>query len=216
MRTNPDHTRLRTVAIVCWLIGGWWITHLTHLYTLDAPSSLLVAKIIASIILAAVGIAFWQLGTDRRAGIVLDPKGMMLNLGHYAAFVSWDNIAAMGVCHHRSSLLALGSPHQLGLRLHDLTEFIQSYEERLPASGGPLGAALQLLAHLVRRYCPNKPDTISFKHLRQQRAHTGYDVLIPEAILGQKIETFIAQANAYQQALLQRRMGLQFRHPAAA
>jgi hypothetical protein len=198
MRTNPDHARLRIVAIGCWSLSGWWIVQMMHIESVISVSFLLFAKFIASVLLLSVGIAFWQLATDKRAGVLLDKKGIMLNLGHYAAFVAWDNITALGVSQHRDSVLALGSSRQLGIQLADSHTFLQSYEERMPASNGPLGVALRFLERKMRRLRPqHKSSGLTPEHLAHTRAVSGYDILVPEAFLGQKVHVFIDAADKY-------------------
>lgn len=197
MRTYPNYTRLRFVAIFCWIISSWLILQSAQIQYFTQPLLLPVAQTLASLLILAVGIAFWQLATDPQAGVVLDKKGMMLNLGHYAAFIDWDNVAEIGVSHHRSSLLSLGSARQLGIRLQEPAPVIQSYEERLPASRGPLGAALRHLHRVLQPLNNSDPDAWG-SHLAHTRARTGYDILIPEAILGQKIDMFIATARSFQ------------------
>lgn len=189
MRIWPNYTRLRSVAIACWTFGSWWIIQLGQLNFISDSWLLFIPMALAGIILLALGIAFWELGTDRYAGILFDSKGIMLNLGHSVAFVAWDNIAEVGVSQHRKSLLDLGSSHQLGLKLHDPHAYIQSYEQRLPASQGPLGVALRFIALFLRplrsRDVAPTPDLLA-----RTRIDTGYDVLIPEILLGDKAEAF--------------------------
>jgi hypothetical protein len=196
MRTNPDYARLRIVAIVCWSLSGWWIVQMIHIEPVTSISILPFAKFIASVLVLAVGIAFWQLATDKRAGIIVDKKGMMLNLGHYAAFVAWDNLVELGKSQHRDSVLALGSPRQLGIRLDDADTFLQSYEERMPASTGLLGTALRFLERTIRHWHHN-PSGLTPEHLAHTRSVSGYDILIPEAILGQKVDVFINTIEQY-------------------
>ncbi len=198
MRLHPDLLKLRVVAIGCWIFGGWWIIQWGSLASLDlgAAPALLIFQAVASIILIGLGIAFWMLGTDQRAGVVFDSKGMMLNMGHYAAFVGWDNIDSLGKSHHRSSLLTLGSRRQLGILLHDQEAFIQSYEERLPAAKGPLARALRLLDTALRPL-RRESDRASLEQLRRMRMRTGYDIQIPETFLGQSVEAFLATTQRY-------------------
>lgn len=197
MRIQPNLSRLRIVAIVCWLLSGWWLVHIGRIETIVHTSIFLVAAILASSIFLAIGIAFWQLGTDRQAGLFLDAKGIMLNLGHYAAFVAWNNLESMGVSQHRSSLLALGSSRQLGIRLCDTDLFLQTYEERLPASHGPLGATLRLLDRLLRPWNHHRALISPEEQLRRNRERIGYDILIPEALLGKRAEEFVELASQY-------------------
>jgi hypothetical protein len=194
MRIAPDHPRLRAVAIGCWIFGCWWAIQLgvASLYT----HALSIAIAFLAIVLFALGVAFWLLGTDHRAGIVFDSKGLMLNLGHSAAFIAWDNIAAIGVSRHRASLLTLGSPHQLGLKLRNPQAYIQSYEERLPASTGLFARALRLLNRALRPF-EHKPSAPTLDTLSRLRDCTGYDVLVPEALLGGKAEAFVELVEVY-------------------
>lgn len=190
MHIQPDRTRLRIVALVCWMLGGWLLLQPTPLGWLPATPLLAVALMLASVIVLALGVAFWLLGTDQRAGVALDDKGLMLNLGHYAAFVDWDNVAALGASQQRNSLLALGSTRQLGIRLHDPQRYLQSYEERLPASQGPLAMALRLLQRMLCWMRSCDPD-LTADDLLRRRARTGYDILIPETMLGQSSDEFL-------------------------
>jgi hypothetical protein len=120
----------------------------------------------------------------------------MFNMGYYAAFVAWENIAALGVTTHRSSLLSLGSPHQLGITLHDPQTFLQSYEERLPATRGPLGKALRLLARIMRQFSRSCSE-VSPRSLERMRQKTGYDIVIPEALLGMPATAFVEIVESY-------------------
>jgi hypothetical protein len=200
MQTQPDRTRLRIVAIVCWLLGGWLILQPTPLGWLHTGPLLAVALVLAGVIVLALGIAFWSLGTDQRAGVALDDKGLMLNLGHYAAFVAWDNIAALGVSEQRNSLLTLGSARQLGIRLHDPQRYLQSYEERLPASGGLVGLALRLLRGVLCWVRPCHTE-LTTDDLARMRTRTGYDILIPETLLGQSSEEFLMLVQPFRRDL---------------
>ncbi|MCG8351194.1 MAG: hypothetical protein MI924_25770 [Chloroflexales bacterium] len=194
MRIAPDHPRLRAVAVACWALGAWWTVQLgvASLYT----HALSIAIAFLAIILFAIGVAFWLLGTDRRAGIVFDSKGLMLNLGHSAAFIAWDNIAAIGISRHRTSLLTLGSSRQLGIKLRDPQAYIQSYEERLPASTGLFAQGVRLLDRALRSF-GHKPSAPTPDTLARLRARTGYDLLVPEALLGGKAKAFAELVAVY-------------------
>lgn len=196
MRIAPNHPRLRLVAIVCWILGGWWVVQLSLLNPFVYPPLLTIAVVLASSVLLAVGIAFWQLATDKRAGVVLDAKGLMLNMGHYAAFIAWENISDVGVSQHRASLLALGSNRQLGFKLRNPHAYLQSYEVRLPAAHGPLAVALRLLDWVLRPICYTAALP-TVEHLERTRTRTGYDVLIPEALLGGRAEAFVEMVQHY-------------------
>ncbi len=196
MRINPDHVRLRVVAMVCWVLAAWWIIQFGSLLSVSPPW-LVVAVALGGIVFLAVGIAFWELGTDRRAGVMLDDKGVMLNMGNYAAFITWENIAAVGVTPYRGTLLFLGSSRQLGIRLNDAEAYIQSYEERLPASHGPLGWMLRRIEGLLRSlHQHDRAPTL--EGLAQIRTRTGYDVVIPETLLGGTAEAFAQLLEVYQ------------------
>jgi hypothetical protein len=149
----------------------------------------------------AVGIGFWLLGTDHRAGVVLDPKGIMLNLGQFAAFVSWDNIAEIAPTYQRSSLLSLGSSRQIGLRLYDIDSYLQSYEPRLPASRGFFAQLVRALRSQVAR----QDHVPSSKQLARFRHRTGFDLIIPEAQLGGRAEAFVELIEVYRYNPRQRR-----------
>lgn len=203
MRIAPNHPRLRAVAFVCWALGSWWILHLGFASTHTRLLSIALA--LAAIVLLAIGIAFWLLGTDRRAGVIFDSKGLMLNLGHSAAFVAWDNIAAIGVSRHRTSLLSLGSAAQLGIKLRDPQAYIQSYEERLPASNSLIARALRLLDRSLRPF-RRRTAAPTVETLERTRARCGYDVLVPEALLGGKATAFVEMVESYRYDPHQRRM----------
>lgn len=203
MRIAPNHPRLRVIALFCWAIGAWWMLQPGVFGVLRIPPILVASSIILASIILAVGVAFWLLGTDRRAGISFDSKGLMLNLGHSASFVAWENIAGIGVSQRYISLLALGSPGQIGMRLHDPAAYLQSYEVRLPASRGLLARAIRAIERLARRSgAPREPTLESIHDLRQR---TGYDILIPEALLGGSARAFVTLLESYKVSPEQRR-----------
>jgi hypothetical protein len=186
MYIAPRFARFRTVALVCWILATWFIIQGAML-TPQASPMLVVSIVMLACLLAAIGVAFWPLGKDRRAGVVLDSKGMLLNLSHYAAFIAWENVAHVGISTHRRHLLALGSRRQLGIALHDIQPYVQSYEERMPAATGMLACLLRWLALLLRPLRgPN--DASLAARMARCKAATGYDVLIPEAFLGGEAE----------------------------
>jgi hypothetical protein len=201
MRITPNHPRLRAIALACWATGGWWLWQAALLgsgsLVLIATGSVLVAALSLSL-----GVAYWQLGNDRRAGIVFDAKGLMLNLGSSSAFVAWDNIAAVGVCRERNTLLTLGSQRQLGIRLHDPQPYLQSYEARLPAARGPLAAGLAVIHYALAplRHNQHTPQ----RTLMRQRARTGYDVLVPDTLLGGSAHSFAQLVETYRSNPAQR------------
>ncbi len=197
MRITPNHPRLRLIALLCWIVGSWWLMQIILLDTRHSTPFLSAAILVSGAMFLAIGIAFWELGLDQRAGIVLDRKGMMLNLGHSSAFVAWDNVAEVGLCHHRDSLLALGSRHQLGIRLQNPAAYIQSYEQRLPSASGPLALSLQTLYAALQPLRQIDDGLPKIDHLRRTRTRTGYDVVIPEVFLGGRAEAFITMIEAY-------------------
>jgi len=196
MRIYPDHHRLRAIALGCWVVAAWWVVQL-RVVTADSVSPLLaVCVVLLSAVLLALGVAFWLLGRDRRAGIVFDSKGLLLNLGNSSSFVSWDNIERVGLSAKRSSWFALGSAQQLGIRLRRGEPYIQSCELRLPAADGPLAELIRGLSYLLALGRPTeRPPTIA--DLVRVRASTGYDILVPETFLGGKAESFVHLVDAY-------------------
>src|SRR5689334_5650334 len=133
MRIIPNQPRLRAIAIGCWALGGWCIVYGGLLLVAHTSTVLVVSVELLALLGLAVGVAFWLLSSDRQAGITLDSKGLLLNLGHSSAFISWANIERVGVTARRDSLLPLGSSCQLGISLRDPQAYIQTYEDRLPA-----------------------------------------------------------------------------------
>jgi hypothetical protein len=197
MRITPNQPRLRVVALACWATGAWCALYGARLGTTGRYSVALtmLAELLA-LMLLAVGVAFWLLSGDRRAGIVFDAKGLLLNLGHSSAFVAWENIERVGVVSYRASLFDIGSRHQIGIALYDVGAYVQSYEQRLPSGRGPLARALELLARLLRPF-DQSSDQPLLARLSLVRARTGYDVLIPEALLGGKAESFAGLVEFY-------------------
>lgn len=204
MRIAPNHPRLRIVAVACWALGGWLLLQPGVLVATSFGQLLSAALVIAAALVLAFGVAFWLLGTDRRAGIVFDSKGLTLNLGHSASFVSWENIAAVGVSEHRANLFSLGSRSQIGIRLHRPEEYLQSYEARLPASRGLIAAALRLVQRVLR-LAQRTPEAPSLNDLAQMRRRTGYDLIIPEALLGGRAAAFVEIVEAYRTSPAERR-----------
>jgi hypothetical protein len=196
MRIAPNHPRLRAIAVACWALGGWWIVQIGLLTSGRLATALIIFMALLGIVLLALGIAFWALGSDRRAGVVFDNKGVLLNLGHSASFVSWENIERIGTSNQRLSWLSLGSAQMLGIRLRDLQPYLQSYEARLPAAGGLFGLTLRWLRDLLDRLAAN--DAVpSVEQLARVRARTGYDILVPEALLGGQAGAFVELIESY-------------------
>lgn len=200
MRVAPNHPRLRTIALACWALGAWWIVQIGLLSpTLFSPW-MIILMTLTGVLLLALGVAFWALSGDRRAGVVFDSKGLLLNLGSSASFVGWENIERLGISARRSSWLSVGSARALGIRLRDSAAYLQSYEARLPAADGPLGGTLRLLQRLLARAgvvgrSPSAAD------LARTRGRTGYDVVIPEALLGGAAGAFVELAEQYRRDL---------------
>ena len=196
MRISPNFSRLRMIALSCWILGTWWMFQSGHLKALSLPPLLVVGEVILATIIFTVGVVFWLLGNDRRAGVTFDRKGLSLNLGSSASFVAWDNIAKIGLCRRRMSLFALGSHSQLGITLRDPAVYLQSYETRLPSGRGLIVQAVRALKRLMRREQIVHEPTLAV--IEAQRHRTGYDIVIPEAQLGGSARAFIALIEAYQ------------------
>jgi hypothetical protein len=197
MRITPNQPRLRAIGLGCWVLGGWCLVYAARLMLGGASHQWLAFFVVLLGLLAlAVGISFWLLGSDRRAGIVFDAKGLLLNLGHSSAFIAWENIERIGVARHRASLFDLGSRKQLGIALRDAHSYVQSYEQRLPSGRGALAGALRALDKALRpfRRHNDRPLVGQMAHFR---ARTGYDVLIPEALLGGTAEAFAHLVESY-------------------
>lgn len=196
MRVSPNHHRLRVIALCCWISASLWILSLTLVTTNGVSLLLAICVVLFSAFLLALGISFWLLGRDRRAGVVFDSKGLLLNLGRSTSFVSWDNIERIGVSNRRSTWMALGSIQQLGIRLYRPEPYIQSCEVRLPAADGPLAGGVYSLSHLLStdRSAERLPTIDALNHVR---VRTGYDILVPEAFLGGKAESFVHLIHAF-------------------
>jgi hypothetical protein len=197
MRITPNHPRLRLVALGCWAVSGWCIIQGAQLAGDHPALSIMVVGVeLLALLLLAFGVAFWQISADKRAGIVFDTKGLLLNLGNSSAFIAWENIERVGVSSYRIRVLSIGSRRQLGIRLRDTTAYVQSYEDRLPAAQGLLARGLRLVQSLLRPY-QRVADTSIVSYLAQCRAGTGYDVLVPEALLGGTAEAFVDLLDTY-------------------
>jgi hypothetical protein len=205
MRIPPNQPRLRAVALGCWALSGWCIIYGGRLVINHTEAALLIISIeLLALLGLAVGVAFWVLSTDRRAGITFDSKGLMLNLGNSSAFISWHNIESLGVTKHRSSLFTLGSQRQLGITLRDVQPYLQSYEARLPSARGALAHGVRLIGAALRPW-RRLHAAPSAAQMAACRAQTGYDVLVPEALLGGATEAFVELAEMYRLHPSQRR-----------
>jgi hypothetical protein len=187
MRTTFNSRRLRLVATLLLVLGGGCVALATFL---PLGSPLPLAGMALGSVLVAVALKFWGLSRDRRAGVIVDSKGLLLNLGHSSAFISWANIERAGTSTRVTSLLTIGSRRQLGIALRDVRPYIQSYEERLPSGSGAIGDALRRAQQLLRARHPLADEELAL-HLAMSRRRTGYDVVIPEALLGQPAHVFI-------------------------
>jgi hypothetical protein len=197
MRIIPNQPRLRAIALGCWALGGWCIVYGVRLLAdRTAPILLAVSVELLALLGLAVGVAFWLLSSDRQAGITFDAKGMLLNLGHSSAFISWANIERVGVTARRDSLLTLGSSRQVGIALRDPQAYIQTYEERLPAARGLLGRGMRLLDSALRPWRQVSDAPIAAQ-LAAAKLQTGYHVLAPEALLGGRAEAFVELVETY-------------------
>jgi hypothetical protein len=184
------------VALSCWTIGCWFVVQGSQIARATSAYVLIVVSVeLLALLMLAIGIAFWQIGIDKRAGVVLDEKGIVLNLGHSSSFIAWENIERVGVSYHRASVLSIGSRCQVGICLRDLGPYVQSYEERLPANQGLLARALQLIQSLLRPYVRVEASLAS--RIAHYRAETGYDVLIPETLIGGKANAFVEMLDRY-------------------
>ncbi len=209
MRISPNHPRLRIVAFACWALGAYCLVHGGFL-SLNATTLLVltVSTQLLGMILLALGVAFWLLSADQRAGVVFDGKGLLLNLGSSSSFIAWENIERVGVSAHRSHLLSLGSARQFGIALKHSERYVQSYEERLPAASGPFASALRAIDVLLRPFRAVS-DRPLIQQLEQNRERTGFDVLIPETFLGGHADTFAQLVEAYRSHASRRHSGEQ-------
>ena len=197
MRIIPNQPRLRVIAIGCWVLGSWFIVYGGSLFAEHAVAILLVLciELLASFGLA-VGVAFWLLSSDRQAGITFDSKGMLLNLGHSSSFINWANIERVGVTSRRDSLLTIGSARQIGIVLRNQQAYIQTYEDRLPATRGALARGIRLIDTALRPWRRVSDAPIAAR-LATCHAQTGYHVLVPEALLGGTAEAFVTLIETY-------------------
>lgn len=205
MRIIPNQPRLRVIALGCWVLSGWCIVYGGSLFAEHTATLLLLLCIeLLALIGLAVGVAFWLLSSDRQAGITFDSKGMMLNLSHSSAFISWANIERVGVTSRRDSLLALGSARQVGIALHDSQAYIQTYEDRLPATRGVLARGIRLIDAALRPW-RHASDAPIAARLATCQLQTGYHVLVPEALLGGTTEAFVKLIDTYRRYPSERR-----------
>jgi hypothetical protein len=197
MRIIPNQSRLRAIALGCWVLSSWCIVYGGSLFASHMATMLLTLCIeLLAFFGLAVGVAFWLLGSDRQASITFDGKGMLLNLGHSSAFIGWANIERVGVTARRDSLLAIGSARQVGIVLRNPQAYIQTYEARLPATHGVLARGIWLLDTALRPW-RRVSDAPIVARIGACQTQTGYHVLVPEALLGGTAEAFVALIDTY-------------------
>ena len=197
MRIIPNFSRLRAVALVCWILSTWYFVN-GDFFVINHPKFIVltISTRLVALFLLAIGVAFWQLGTDRRAGIVFDSKGLLLNLGSSSSFIAWENIQLVGISYRRTSILSVGSRRQLGIVLRDIQPYVQSYEERLPASRGVIAFSLRRIDQFLRRF--RKTNDVSLTtQIDNTLQRTGYHVLIPEVFLGSAANAFAEIVDIY-------------------
>lgn len=206
MRIIPNLSRLRVIALGCWVLSSWCIVYGGRLFAGHTATLLLMLCIaLLGLLALAVGVAFWLLSSDRQAGITFDSKGMLLNLGHSSSFINWANIERVGVTSRRDSLLTIGSARQIGITLRDSQAYIQSYEDRLPAKRGVLARGIGLLDTALRPW-QRVSDAPITARLAACHAQTGYHVLVPEALLGGSAAAFVELIDMYRLQPAERRM----------
>jgi hypothetical protein len=197
MRIIPNQPRLRVIALGCWVLSGWCIVYGGMLFAGPTATMLLVLciELLAALGLA-VGVTFWLLSSDQQASITFDSKGMLLNLGHSSSFISWANIERMGVTSRRDSVLAIGSARQVGIALRNPQDYIQTYEDRLPATRGVFARGIRLIDAALRPWLHASDAPITAR-IAACHTQTGYHVLVPEALLGGTAEAFVKLLDAY-------------------
>jgi hypothetical protein len=205
MRIIPNQPRLRVIALGCWVLSGWCIVYGGSLFAGHTATMLLVLCIeLLALFGLAVGVAFWLLSSDRQASITFDSKGMVLNLGHSSSFISWANMERVGVTTRRDSVLSIGSARQVGITLRDSQAYIQTYEDRLPATRGVLARGIGLIDTALRPW-RHVNDAPIIARIATCHTQTGYHVLIPEALLGGSAEGFVNLIDTYRLQPLERR-----------
>lgn len=197
MRIIPNQSRLRVIALGCWVVSSWCIVYGGSLFAGHTATMLLMLCIeLLGLLGLAVGVAFWLLSTDQQAGITFDRKGLLLNLGHSSAFINWANIERVGVTARRDSLLTIGSARQIGIVLRNPQAYIQTYEDRLPATRGVLARGIRLIDGALRPWRRVSDAPIAAR-LATCHAQTGYHVLVPEALLGGSAAAFVELIDTY-------------------
>jgi hypothetical protein len=206
MRIIPNQSRLRVIALGCWVVSSWCIVYGGSLFAGHTATMLLMLCIeLLGLLGLAVGVAFWLLSTDQQAGITFDKKGLLLNLGHSSAFINWANIERVGVTSRRDSLLTIGSARQIGIVLRNRQAYIQTYEDRLPATRGVLARGIRLLDTALRPWRRVSDAPIAAR-LATCHAQTGYHVLVPETQLGGSAAAFVELIDTYRLQSSERHM----------
>ncbi|MEO7913668.1 MAG: hypothetical protein ABIV47_28785 [Roseiflexaceae bacterium] len=206
MRIIPNLSRLRVIALCCWVLGSWCIVYAGSLFAGHMATLLLMFCIaLLGLFGLAVGVAFWLLSSDQQAGITFESKGMLLNLGHSSSFINWANIERVGVTSRRDNLLTIGSTRQIGIELRDSQAYIQTYEDRLPATHGVLAHGMRLLDTALRPWRRVSDAPIAAR-LATCHMQTGYHVLVPEALLGGSAAAFVDLIDTYRLQPAQRHM----------
>lgn len=202
MRITPNHPHLRLIALCCWVAASASTITGKRLILSGADQSALgVGYTILGCLIAAVGVAFWLIGKDARAGIIFDSKGLMLNLGYSSSFVAWRNIERVGLSRRSAGLFSLGSTRHFGIVLKDPEPYIQSYEERLPASTGLAASVLRLIADAFAALPgAQRASAPTEQQLADCHRHTGYHILVPEAFLGGKAADFVQLVEQYRRS----------------
>jgi hypothetical protein len=197
MRIIPNLSRLRVIALGCWVLSSWCIVYGGRLFAEHTATLLLMLCIaLLGFFGLAVGVAFWLLSSDQQAGVTFDSKGLLLNLGHSSSFINWANIERVGVTSRRDSLLTIGSAHQIGITLRDSQSYIQTYEDRLPATRGVLTRGMRLIDTAMRPWRRVNDAPIAAR-LAICHVQTGYHVLVPEALLGGSAAAFVELIDTY-------------------
>jgi len=197
MRIIPNLTRLRVIALGCWVLSSWCIVYGGGLFAEHTATLLLMLCIeLLALLGLAVGVSFWLLSSDQQAGITFDSKGMLLNLGSSSSFIGWANIERVGVTTRRDSILAIGSARQIGIALRNPHAYIQSYEDRLPTTRGVLARGIWLIDTALRPWRRVSDAPIAAR-LATCHAQTSFHVLVPEALLGGSAVAFVKIIDTY-------------------
>jgi hypothetical protein len=205
MRIIPNQPRLRVIALGCWVLSGWCIIYGGLLFSRHTVTTLLMLCIeLLALLGLAIGMAFWLLSSDPQASITFDSTGMLHNLGHSSSFIRGYNLERVGVTARRDSVLTIGSARQVGIELRNAQDYIQTYEERLPARRGLLARGVWLISTLLRPW-QRAYDAPIAARVAACHAQTGYDVLVPETLLGGTADAFVKLIDTYRLQPAERR-----------